>query len=177
MAEPLVHLAYAPRGAGVLCALFHFAIGPDAYGWFTGAKGYGLLASYFMLEGWYSAREAVFLRSAENDAYGCWLVADTHAERPIDPPSPVPDDVLHELVAMQGAFAAEWLAYAADPAFESVAVQLRDRGLVPALVNVRPDRLGKLAPGAAIWTHSSSGIDLGLVRFLARRWTLDYSPE
>lgn len=177
MAEPLVHIACAPRGAGVLCALFHFAIGPDAYGWFTGATGHAVLASYFALERWYSDREPLLFRSVENDAHGSWLVADTQGERPIDPPSPVPAAVINELVAMQGRFAAEWLAYAADPGFESQAARLVERGFVPGAVNVRPDRLGKFAPGAAIWTYSSSGIDLRLLRFLSRRWTLDYSPE
>jgi len=177
MAEPLVHIAYAPRGPGVLCALLHFADGPNAFGWFTGAAGHSVIASYFMLDGWYSDREARFFRSVENDAYGHWLVADTRGERPIDPPSPVPEAIVHPLVTMQGMFVAEWLAYPADPAFEKQAMQLRERGFIPAQINVRADRLGKFAPGAAIWTYSSSGIDVDLVRFLARRWPLDYAPE
>ena len=53
MIEPHIHLAYAPRGAGLLCALFWFTAEDHVYGWFAGAKAHAQLKSFFMLEHYY----------------------------------------------------------------------------------------------------------------------------
>ena len=67
MAEPHVHFAYAPRGAGLLCALFWFVSDDHVYGWFTGAKAHEHPAAFFMLEHYYSARQTVCYRSLEDE--------------------------------------------------------------------------------------------------------------
>ena len=38
MSQPHAHLAYAPRGAGLLYAVMWIAISDDIYGWFIGSK-------------------------------------------------------------------------------------------------------------------------------------------
>ena len=40
-------LAYAPRGAGLLCAVTYVSGEPDIVGWFVGAKGGSYPSAYF----------------------------------------------------------------------------------------------------------------------------------
>ena len=176
MIEPTVHLAYAPRGAGLLCALFWFTKDDHVYGWFTGAKAHEFPAAFFMLEHYYSTRETVCYRSAQNDVYGNWLVATTARASPIDRPVPVPEPLCHQLERMQDAFVREWL-FAADAEHEPEAAALRARELPLAALNIRPAKLNKLAAGAPTWTYSSSGADAHIVLYLSRRWPLDYTPD
>ena len=174
MIEPHVHVAYAPRGAGVLCACFWFVQGNDVYGWFTGARGYESPSSFFVLEGYYTLHEAAFYRSAQNDVYGQWLAVSTRGEAKIDGPPPVPEALCHELERLQDAFAREWLLYPDDPAHAGEAAALRERELPVLPVNVRPGRLNKLVTDAPVWTFAPAGADLGILAFLAKRWPLDY---
>jgi hypothetical protein len=177
MIEPQVHVAYAPRGAGVLCAAFWFVQGDHVYGWFTGARAHEHPASFFMLEHYYSTRETVCYRSAQDDVYGDWVVASTSGESPIDRPSPVPEALGHELERMQDAFVREWLFFEGDPEHRSEAAALRARELPVLAVNFRPRRLNKLATGGPVWRYSSPGADLRIVGFLSKRWPLDYVPD
>jgi hypothetical protein len=177
MIEPCVHLAYAPRGAGLLCALFWFVKGDDVYGWFTGAQAHEYPVSYFMLEHYYSTRQTVCYRSVEDDPYGDWLIVSTAGESRIDRPVPVSMDLCHELSRMQDAFASEWLLFEGAHDYERQAAALRARELPVLAMNVRPCKLGKLATGQPVWTYSSPGADAHVVRFVAKRWPLDYAPE
>ena len=175
--EPGVHIAYAPRGAGVLCAMFWLEQRNDLFGWFTGAQGHEHPAAFFMLAGYHSTPNPTCYRSAESDVYGGWLVMSRAAERPIDPPSPLPDAVGHELERLRYAFVREWLVYddaATDPAELE---RLHDLGLPVLDLNVRPSKVTKLHTDAAVWTYTSPGTHLDHVRFLATRWPLDYRPE
>ena len=54
MSQPHAHLAYAPRGAGLLYAVMWIAVEDDIYGWFIGSKDGETLASYFMLQDYYA---------------------------------------------------------------------------------------------------------------------------
>ena len=177
MIEPHVHIAFAPRGAGLLCALFYFARERDVFGWFTGARGHEFPASFFMLERYFSVQETACYRSVANDVYGGWGVATSASESEIDRPVPVPEPVCHELDRLQDAFAHEWLFYADDPehAAEAAALSARELSVLP--VNVRPRKLAKLATGQPVWTYSSPGTDPHVVRYLAKRWRIDYQPD
>jgi len=175
MIEPHVHVAYAHRGAGVLCAAFWFAQGESVYGWFTGARAHEHPASFFMLEHYYSTRETVCYRSVEDDVYGQWVAASTAGEKKIDRPVPVPEVLCHELERLQDAFVREWLFFDEDPAQEAAA--LRARELPVLAVNLRSGKLGKLATGAPVWTYTSPGADMHPLVFLSNRWPLDYVPD
>jgi len=177
MIEPQVHIAYAPRGAGVLCAAFWFAQGDHVYGWFTGARGDEYLAGFFVLEDYYSAVDTVFYRSAQNDVHGDWLIVSAQGESPIDRPSPVPSDLSHELERMQDAFIREWLFYRDDPGHAQEAQALRACGLPLRAVNLRPKKLHKLLTEPSVWTFSTPGADVNIITFLGRRWALDYAPQ
>jgi hypothetical protein len=175
--EPCVHIAYAPRGAGVLGAVLWFEQRNDVFGWFTGAKAYEHPAAFFMLAGYHFGSEPTCYRSAQNDVYGGWLAATQAGERPIDPPSPLPDAVGHELERLQDAFVREWLIYDDAAADRSEIARLHDLSLPVLDLNIRASKITKLRTDAAVWTYSSPGADLNGVRFLAARWPLDYRPD
>jgi hypothetical protein len=177
MAEPHVHLAYALRGPGVLCALFWFGQDDHVCGWFTGARGHEHPASFFMLEHYYSARQTACYRSVEDDVYGNWLLASTRGEAAIDRPVPVAMNLCHELERLQDAFVHEWLFYEGEPGYEKQAAELRQRELPVLALNIRPCKLGKLAADGPVWTYSAPGADAHIVSFLAKRWPLDYAPD
>jgi hypothetical protein len=177
MFEPYVHLAYAPRGAGVLCAAFWIVQGPHCYGWFTGAQAYEHPAAFFVLEDYYSTRDTVCYRSVEDDVRGAWLKVSARGESPAEGPGPVPEPLCHELEHMQDAFIREWLFYRDDPAHAEEAAELRERELPAVGLNIRPKKLNKLQTGAPVWTYTSSGADLNVIGFLARHWILDYTLE
>jgi hypothetical protein len=177
MIEPHVHVAYAPRGAGVLCAAFWFAQDDHVYGWFTGARAHEHPAGFFVLEHYYSTRETVCYRSVEDDVHGGWLVASTAGESAIDRPGPVPEALCHELERLQDAFVREWLYFEDDPEHAQEAAALRARELPVLAVNLRPRKLNKLATGNPVWTYTSAGADLRVVGFLAKRWPLDYAAD
>jgi hypothetical protein len=90
---------------------------------------------------------------------------------------PVPELVCHELDRLQDAFAREWLLYADDPAHAEEAALLTERELPVLAVNVRPRKLAKLVTGQPVWTYSSPGTDAHVIRFLAKRWRIDYTPD
>jgi hypothetical protein len=175
--EPYVHLAYAPRGAGVLCALFWFVAEDHVYGWFTGAKAHEHPASYFMLEHYYSTRPTVCYCSAQDDPYGDWLIASSGGKSRTARRVPVSMELCRELGRMQDAFVREWLFFEGTPEFEAQAAALRARELPALAMNIRPSKLGKLVTGQPVWTFSSPGADAHIVRFLGERWPLDYQPD
>lgn len=177
MIEPYVHLAYAPRGAGLLCALFWFNQDDHIYGWFTGAKAHEFPASFFMLEHYYSTRETICYRSVQDDVYGKWAIATTAGESSIDRPVPVPEPLCHELERMQDGFAREWLFFQDDPEYDRNAAVLRERELAVVAVNIKPSKLNKLTAGEPIWAYTTPGADAHIVTYLAKRWPLDYAPD
>jgi hypothetical protein len=177
MIEPHVHIACAPRGAPLLCAAFWFAQGNHVYGWFTGARRDEYPASFFMLENYYSTRETVFYRSAQDDVRGDWLIVAADAESTLDQPPPLPPALGPELERMQDAFVREWLFYRGDAAPAQEADALRTRDLPARDVNLRPRKRSRLTPGTPAWTFTTPGADLNVVAYLGRRWQLDYAPQ
>lgn len=176
MIEPHVHIAYAPRGAGLLCAAFWFTQDAHVYGWYTGARGRDYQSSFFVLENYYSAHDTVFYRSVENDVRGRWLRVSKGGEAPLEGAGPVPEPLEHELARLQDAFVREWLLYRSDAAPEDVAA-LQAHGLPLLDVNVRPKRLDKLHKVDLLWTYSTPGADLNIVVYLGERWSLNYAPR
>jgi hypothetical protein len=177
MIEPKTYFAFAPRGPGLMCALFYFADARSVYGWYTGSRAGEFPASFFMLEDYFSPREMRFYASAADDVYSGWMLRTKDAETPIDPPPPVPEPLLHEMERLQDAFMREWLVYAGDPHATEDAKAYAARELSFQPVNLRADKLAKLSTDEAVWTCASPDCDLNIVSTLRRHWSLDYGPE
>ena len=67
-------LAYAPRGAGLLCAVCYFKDenGVDLSGWWIGFKDHGYVPAYFTLQNFYTLVDTAFLATEGSDLYGGW---------------------------------------------------------------------------------------------------------
>jgi hypothetical protein len=169
--QPHVHLAYAPRGAGVASALFCVTAGEHVYGWYTGARDHGCEAAFFALEHYYSTHATTFCRSLANDVYGAWVL--DYAPVVTDIRCPVPDAVCHELERLQEAFVREWLFYPAEPGDAPAAAAYRDLGLPVGPVNVRAEQLSRFDQSQPTWVYASPGIDLNIVATLRTSWPLD----
>lgn len=176
MIEPHVHIAYAPRGAGLLCAAFWFAQDAHVYGWYTGARGRDFQSSYFVLENYYAERETAFYRSRDNDVRGRWLRVSKGGETALEGASPVPEPLEHELARLQDAFVREWLLYRTEATPEDIEA-LRARKLPLLDVNVRPSRLDRLHAHNLLATYSTPGADLNIIAFLGERWSLNYAQR
>jgi hypothetical protein len=177
--EPHIHLAYAPRGAGVLCAAFWVVSGTDCYGWYTGAQAYEHPAHFFLLESYYSTRETACCWSVEDDVRGRWVKAPAATRAPpVELDRPALDEArCHDVEQLQDAFVREWLFYRHAPDAGPEAEALRARELPVMPLNIRPRKLNKLQTGAPVWRFTSPGADLNVLAFLARYWPLDYLPE
>ncbi|MCL4798814.1 MAG: hypothetical protein KJ025_04450 [Burkholderiales bacterium] len=177
MIEPRSYVAFAPRGAGLMCALFYFTDERSVYGWYTGSRAGEFPARFFMLEDYFSPHETRFYASAADDVYSGWVRRAGGGETPLDPPPPVPEPLLHELERLQDAFVREWLAYQGDAHAAEHAAAYAARELAFGAVNLRADKLGKLRTDAAVWTYATPDCDLNIVGTLRRHWSLDYGPE
>ena len=97
MKTPNLFIAYAPRGAGLRCALAYLASERDVYGWFTGPRADGgIAAEFFLMQDFYSNRPARYETVEHAALHSRWSLDEARR---------------HELAAMQDAFAREWLAY------------------------------------------------------------------
>lgn len=172
MIEPHVHVAYAPSGVGILCAMFWFVERSDVYGWFTGAKGYEHPARFFMLEHYYATRETCCYLSAEDDLYGQWLQATKASASRID--CPAPGELCPELDRMQDAFVKEWLWFETDPRHAEEEAALRLHELPVLALNIRASRLNKLHRDGLVWDFWTPGADRHVAVYLSQRWPLDY---
>jgi hypothetical protein len=177
MMQPLVHLAYAPRGAGLMCALFYVAEGQDVYGWYTGACGNEMPANFFMLEHFYSTHATAFYRTHVNDVYAEWFLEFPPIEQRLDRPLPVPEAICQELERLQFVFAQEWLFYRDDPERGQEIAAYHDIGLAVQSANIRSQRLNKFNKDSAIWTFTAHGFDLNVLAHLSDYWQLDYKAE
>ena len=173
MIEPHVHLAYAPRGAGLLYAVMWFTDGADVYGWFIGERDGEYLASYFILQDYHSRQSTRCFRSLEDDVNGGWLECRWGREQPVDH-SPVPEPMRHEMARLQDEFIRHWLFFRDDPTQHDEARALNARELSVRHVNIRASRLNKLKTGAAVWTYDSAGADVNVLVHLSRHWPLEH---
>lgn len=147
---PELLLAHAPRGEGLRCALVYLSAERDVYGWFTGPRKDASIAScYFLIEGYYTNRPIAYEAVAQGDLHAAWSLDEPRR---------------HELARTQEAFVHEWLQDAEVPAGW-------------AGLQVRSDKLAKFSKLQATWTYYSPGFERGVLRFLAKRWPLDYHAE
>ena len=163
MKTPRIFIAYAPRGAGLRCALAYLVAERDVYGWYTGPRLEGTLAGeFFALEDFYSKHAARYSAVQVSDLHSNWALEEARR---------------HELAQMQEVFAREWLVYRDDP---RAAVQLEayaEAELAAGEVMLRFDRLAKLSKLQPNWTFYSAGLERSVLRHLANRWPLEYCSE
>jgi hypothetical protein len=171
------YLAYAPRGAGVMCALCYFVDDPHVFGWWIGARGFELMPAYFMLESFYSAAQTRFFATEGSDLYGSWRFDYERDPPELADPVPVEDSVCHRLEALQSEFAAEWLFFADDPNCAAETADYEAAGLPVQAANIRYRRLKRFETGRPVWTFASPEADLNLVDYLRARWPLDHKPD
>ena len=134
MSQPHAHLAYAPRGAGLLYAVMWITVSEDIYGWFIGSKDGETLASYFMLQDYYAARDTSFFRSLQDGVVCDWVDVRSDGEFPLAH-VPVPEAIRHELNRLQDQFVRHWLFFDDDPAAAQEIAALSARQLPVRHVN------------------------------------------
>ncbi|MFL6565026.1 MAG: hypothetical protein ACJ8G5_08860 [Burkholderiales bacterium] len=163
MNTPNVFIAYAPRGAGLRCAVAYLASGRDVYGWFTGpCLDLAAASRYFLLEDFYSAGP---VRHEEVDAaelHSGWSLSEARR---------------HELARLQATFAREWLCYRADASAAADFAAYAGAELAAGEVSVRFGRLALFSKLQPNWTFYSRGFQHGVLRQLARRWPLEYAMD
>jgi hypothetical protein len=164
MHTPEIFIAYAPRGAGLRCALAYVSAGRDVYGWYTGPRADGQLASRcFLLERFYAGAQTRHESVDLADLHSAWSLDEARR---------------HELARMQEAVAREWLCYA-DGAHAAAELQAyEDAELAaggPALV--RFERLGKFSRLQPVWTYYTPHFERSVLRHLAKRWPLEFRPD
>lgn len=163
MRAPELFFAYAPRGAGLLCALAYLDSARDVYGWFTGPRADGgIVGGYFLLEGYHTPGPVRYEAVRAQDLYGDWTLDEERR---------------HELARLQEAVAHEWLFARDDP---QAAAELRAYAgseLAVGELNVRFERLARFSTEQPVWTCYSPGFQRSVLRQLAKRWPLDYRPD
>lgn len=171
---PAVYLAYAPRGPGLMCAMFYFVEGRDVYGWWMGARDAEFTSAFFMLGDFFSARDTLFYATQGTDIYGGWRYEYSAARPELDKPVSVDEEMAHRLNQFQSAFAAEWLFFAGDSHIEDE-VAAYGRGDLPVEpVNIKHARLQRLDKADVVWTYASPGFDMDVLDYLMGNWPLDY---
>src|SRR5690348_16052830 len=137
MRTPEIFLAYAPRGAGLRCALMYLTSARDVYGWFTGPRhDASVAAAYFLLEGLFSDAPA---------RYDAVDAAALHSAWPLE------EARRHELAQEQEAFAGEWLVGRDDPRAAAERAAYAEAELAAGELNLRFERLAKLDKGQPNW--------------------------
>ena len=150
MRTPEIFLAHAPRGEGLRCALAYLSGERDVYGWYTGPRHDASIASaYFLISDYYTNQPMGYEAVDQAELHSPWSLDEARR---------------HDLARMQEAFVREWLQDRQVPA-----------GL--AGLQLRADRLDGLSKLQPTWTHYSPGFARGVLRFLAKRWPLDYRAE
>jgi len=160
MRTPHRFIAYAPRGAGLRCALAYLSAGRDVYGWFTGPRADGSIAAeFFLIEEFYTNRPTLTSAVETAALHSGW---------------PLGEERRHELARMQEAFAHEWLFYRDDACAAAELASYAKAELAVGEVNLRFERLGKLSTLQPNWTFYSPQFERAVLRHLARRWPLEY---
>jgi hypothetical protein len=171
---PQCHLAYAPRGAGLLLAMTYLVDQDAVAGWWIGHRDASYHPAYFLLENYYSARPTRFLATSGSDLYGGWHFDYARAEPRLADPVPVNDALCHHLERTQDAFAGEWLFFRGNPGAEAEFDEYARRELGVQDVGIRCAQLDKLDRSDVVWTYRSHDFDFGLLDFLSLRWPLEY---
>lgn len=174
MNVPGVYLAYAPRGPGLMCALFYIVHDKDVYGWWIGSAGGEFPSAFFLLENFFSAEKTVLYATRGSDIYGGWTFDYSSSRPELDKPIPVDEDMCHELNRQQFAFASEWLFFEGARGIEEEIAAYGRQELAVQVVNVKSARLNKLNKDEAVWSYASPGFDMDILDSLMRKWPLDY---
>ena len=175
MGTPQCFLAFAPFGVGVLCALTYFERVADVYGWWIGARDTEYQAAYFKLEDFYTKRATRFYATENSDLYGGWRRLYSSKAAALDPPVTVDADAAHELERTQDRFVLEWLFFEGDEREKEERVEYDEANFPLRAVNLRPSRLRRFDRSQPVWLHRSPGFDSGVLAYLQRHWTLDYT--
>jgi len=177
MVNPMVYLAYTPRGAGLLAAVVYIVVGKDVYGWWTGASNSDFPAAYFRLEDFFSVSGTTFHASRGMDLYAGWVFNYSSSTPELEKPVPVEQEMAHELERIQDAFWAEWLFFSDDRGADAEIAAYASSELPLQAVNIKNNKLNKLDKDDVIWTYASPGIDMDIIDYLRARWPLDYRIE
>ena len=160
MQTPRLFLAYAPRGAGLRCAVAYLASERDVYGWFTGPRHDASIAScFFLLEDFYTGRATRYEAVEQHDLHSAW---------------PLEEARKHSLARMQEAFSREWLFYRDDPRAVAELQAYAEGELAAGEVNVRFERLARFSTLQPNWTFYSPHFERPVLKQLARHWPLEY---
>lgn len=161
---PQVFIAYAPRGAGLRCALAYLESGNDVYGWFAGPRDDTTVARcYFLLEDLHAPRASRYEAVSEADLHSGWSLDEARR---------------HELARMQEAFSREWLFYRGELGAERELQAYAEAELAAGEINLRFERLAKLDTRQPNWTWYSPRFERTVLRHLSTRWPLEFSaPE
>jgi hypothetical protein len=163
MPQPRVFLAYAPRGIGLRCALAYLASERDIYGWFTGPTDGARASLYFVIEDFYAAKgQPRYVAAQTLDLHAGWILDESRC---------------HELASLQEGFVAEWLFFRGDPGAASDLGAYSHAQLASNEVNVRFAKLGKFSKLQPNWTYYSKDFEQPVLRYLAKRWPLEYRPD
>lgn len=163
MRNPEIFVAYAPRGAGLRCAIAYLEAGPDVYGWFTGPReDASIEASYFLLDDFHRSAPVRFEAVDQANLHTAWALEEERR---------------HELAEMQDTFAREWLFYrhAPDAAFQFGVYH--DAELAVGEIGLRFERLAKLSKLRPNWTYYTPRFERSVLRCLAGRWNLEYRAD
>lgn len=163
MKTPQIFIAYAPRGAGLRCALAYLVAERDVYGWYTGPRLEGTLAGeFFGLEDFYSKHAARYSAVQVSDLHSNWALEEARR---------------HELAQMQEVFSREWLVYRDDPRVAAQLDAYAEAELAAGEVMLRYERLAKLSKFQPNWTFYSPRFERSVLRHLAKRWPLEYRVD
>ncbi|HEX6363000.1 MAG TPA: hypothetical protein VFZ93_08590 [Albitalea sp.] len=167
-----VHLAFEPRGAGLLHAAAWRTHEDHVLGWFIRPAECGAVAGYFMLPCDYAARDAALLRSLSTDVQGDWVEVHRAGERPLDD-VPVPLSLRRSLTRLHDVFVRHWLFFERDPDAFLEGRALRALGIPLRHANVRAARFGQFQPMSGVWRYQSPGADSGVPMHLSRHLPRD----
>ena len=160
MKTPNLFIAYAPRGAGLRCALAYLGAERDIYGWYTGPRPDGELASeFFLIEDFYTNRPTRYSSADMGALHSRWALDE---------------DRRHELARMQEAFANEWLVYPGDARAPAELEAYAEAELAAGRLLLRSERLTRLSTLQPNWTYYSPHFERSVLRHLAKRWPLEY---
>jgi hypothetical protein len=167
-------LAYAPRGAGLLCAVTYVSGEPDIVGWFVGAKGRSYPSAYFRVEKFFSAEQKHFWATAGSDIYGGWRYDYARGDSELDRTEAVDDALCHVLDRLEDVFVAEWLVFKGDLRFDVEKAVYAREGWVTSDVLIEHRKLAKFDREGPAWTFYSHGFNDEVLRYLIAHWPLDH---